>query len=83
MEDIVYINKSLFIFFNLVINDIFGLNICLFFLIVVDEVSVIVWGVGFVDEICEEWVVWINGLILFIGLGGFGIFDDVEIFEFC
>ena len=71
-EDIAHTNKSLFIFPNLVINDILGLNIRSFFPTAADEVSVTVWGAGFADETREERAARINGLISFIGPGGFG-----------
>ncbi|MGC8384730.1 hypothetical protein ACP3P8_20525 [Pseudomonas aeruginosa] len=54
------------------INDILGLNIRLFFPTAADEVSVTVWGAGFADETREERAARINGLISFIGPGGFG-----------
>ncbi len=82
-EDIAHTNKSLFIFPNLVINDILGLNIRSFFPTAADEVSVTVWGAGFADETREERAARINGLISFIGPGGFGTPDDVEILESC
>ncbi len=53
-EDIAHTNKSLFIFPNLVINDILGLNIRSFFPTAADEVSVTVWGAGFADETRES-----------------------------
>lgn len=82
-EDIAHTNKSLFIFPNLVINDILGLNIRTFFPRGADQVSVTVWGAGFADETSEERAARINGLISFIGPGGFGTPDDVEILESC
>ena len=63
------------------INDIPGLNIRSFFPTAADEVSVTVWGAGFADETREERAARINGLISFIGPGGFGTPDDVEILE--
>lgn len=82
-EAIAHTNKSLFIFPNLVINDILGLNIRTFFPVSATQVNVTVWGAGFSDESQQERAARINGLISFIGPGGFGTPDDVEILESC
>lgn len=82
-EAIAHTNKSLFIFPNLVINDILGLNIRTFFPVSSAQVNVTVWGAGFSDESPQERAARINGLISFIGPGGFGTPDDVEILESC
>lgn len=82
-EDMAHTNRSLFIFPNLVINDILGLNIRTFFPISPDEVEVTVWGAGFSNETPEERAARIGALISFIGPGGFGTPDDVEILESC
>lgn len=82
-EEIAHANKSLFIFPNLVINDILGLNVRTFFPTSFDAVDVTVWGAGFSDETEEERAARINGLISFIGPGGFGTPDDVELLESC
>nr|WP_202071054.1 aromatic ring-hydroxylating dioxygenase subunit alpha [Methylocystis sp. Sn-Cys] len=82
-EDMAHTNRSLFIFPNLVINDILGLNIRTFFPTSPDEVEVTVWGAGFSDETTEERAMRVSALISFIGPGGFGTPDDVEILESC
>jgi len=82
-QTIAHTNKSLFIFPNLVINDILGLNIRTFFPVSATQVNVTVWGAGFSNESREERAARINGLISFIGPGGFGTPDDVEILESC
>jgi benzoate/toluate 1,2-dioxygenase alpha subunit len=46
-------------------------------------VDVSVWGAGFADETEEERAMRIDGLISFIGPGGLGTPDDVEILESC
>jgi hypothetical protein len=66
-----------------VINDILGLNIRTFFPVSATQVNVTVWGAGFSNESREERAARINGLISFIGPGGFGTPDDVEILESC
>lgn len=82
-RDMALTNRSLFIFPNLVINDILGLNIRTFFPTGPDKVEVTVWGAGFADETTEERATRIDGLISFIGPGGLGTPDDVEILESC
>lgn len=82
-QDIALTNRSLFIFPNLVINDILGLNIRTFFPTAPNKVEVTVWGAGFVDETDQERAARIDGLISFIGPGGLGTPDDVEILESC
>jgi benzoate/toluate 1,2-dioxygenase alpha subunit len=82
-HDIALTNRSLYVFPNLVINDILGLNIRTFFPSGPTRVDVSVWGAGFADETEEERAMRIDGLISFIGPGGLGTPDDVEILESC
>ena len=81
--DIGKTNRSLFIFPNVVFNDILGLNIRTFFPNSENNLSITVWGAGFKDESEQERKYRINNLISFIGPAGFGTPDDVEILESC
>lgn len=82
-DDMALTNRSLFIFPNLVINDILGLNIRTFFPIAPDRVEVSVWGAGFSNESPAERAARIDGLMSFVGPGGLGTPDDIEILESC
>lgn len=82
-NDMALTNRSLYVFPNLVINDILGLNIRTFFPSAPDRVEVSVWGVGFADETSLERAARIDGLVSFVGSGGLGTPDDIEILESC
>lgn len=82
-NDMALTNRSLFIFPNLVINDILGLNIRTFFPTEPDQVQISVWAAGFENESDLEHQARMDALISFVGPGGLGTPDDVEILESC
>lgn len=82
-QDMALTNRSLFIFPNLVINDILGLNIRTFFPTAPNRAQVSVWAAGFENETTSEHQARIDALISFVGPGGLGTPDDVEILESC
>lgn len=75
--------RLLFIFPNLVINDIVSLTVRYFEPVVADYMTLDAWALGPAEETEEQIARRLNSFLIFIGPGGFATPDDVEVLEEC
>lgn len=76
-------SRNLFIFPNLVINDIMSITVRNFFPVSHDYMEVDAWALGPVDERPEDSALRLDNFLTFLGPGGFATPDDVEMLESC
>jgi hypothetical protein len=75
--------RNLFIYPNLFLIDASGITLRQFWPTAPDQMEVRAWALGPVDEDPRLLAVRLEGYQLFLGPGGFGTADDVEVLEAC
>jgi p-cumate 2,3-dioxygenase alpha subunit len=76
-------SRNLFIFPNLVVNDIMAVTVRTFFPLSPDAMEISAWALAPVDETPEERAVRLDNFLTFLGPGGFATPDDLEALEAC
>lgn len=76
-------NRGLFIFPNVIFNDNMAVTVRTFSPVAVDEAAISLWGLGPIGEDAVDRKLRLDSLLTFVGPGGFGTPDDVEILESC
>lgn len=76
-------NRNLFIFPNLVVNDIMALTVRTYFPIAPDYMLISAWALGPNDESAWARKYRLNNFLEFLGPGGFATPDDAEALEHC
>jgi p-cumate 2,3-dioxygenase subunit alpha len=76
-------NRGLFIFPNVIFNDNMAVTVRTFFPTAVDSISVSLWGLAPKGEELIDRRLRLDSLLTFVGPGGFGTPDDIEILESC
>jgi p-cumate 2,3-dioxygenase subunit alpha len=76
-------NRGLFIFPNVIFNDNMAVTVRTFYPTAVDAVSISLWALAPVAEETPDRKLRLDSLLTFVGPGGFGTPDDVEILESC
>lgn len=76
-------SRNLFIFPNLVINDIMSITVRNFFPVSPGYMEVDAWALAPVDESPEDSALRLDNFLTFLGPGGFATPDDVEMLESC
>ena len=76
-------SRNLFIFPNLIINDIMAITIRTFFPVSPDYMEVSAWALAPSDESPEDRALRLDNFLTFLGPGGYATPDDVEALESC
>jgi p-cumate 2,3-dioxygenase subunit alpha len=76
-------NRNLFIFPNLVVNDIMALTVRTYFPMAADYMIISAWALGPNDETSWARKYRLNNFLEFLGPGGFATPDDAEALEHC
>jgi len=82
-RDMCETNRGLFIFPNLIVNDNMAVTLRTFQPVAVDRIAIQLWALAPKDEAPEARKLRLDSLLTFVGPGGFGTPDDVEILESC
>ena len=82
-RDMCETNRGLFIFPNLIVNDNMAVTLRTFEPVAVDRIAIQLWALAPKDEAPEARKLRLDSLLTFVGPGGFGTPDDVEILESC
>ena len=82
-ERIASLNRNMFIFPNLVINDIMATTIRVFEPIAPDYIEISAWSLGPKNEAERQKANRLYNFLEFLGPGGFATPDDVEMLELC
>jgi p-cumate 2,3-dioxygenase alpha subunit len=81
--EMAHTNRGLFIFPNLILNDNMAVTARTFYPTAIDKVSISLWAFGPKGEERIDRQLRLDSLLTFVGPGGFGTPDDVEILESC
>lgn len=76
-------SRNLFIFPNLIINDIMAITVRTFFPVSHDYMDITAWALAPMDESAENRAMRLDNFLTFLGPGGFATPDDVEMLENC
>lgn len=76
-------SRNLFIFPNLIINDIMAITIRTFFPISPDYMDITAWALAPKEESPENRAMRLDNFLTFLGPGGYATPDDVEMLENC
>jgi p-cumate 2,3-dioxygenase alpha subunit len=76
-------SRNLFIFPNLIINDIMAITVRTFFPVTHDYMEITAWALAPKDESPENRALRLDNFLTFLGPGGFATPDDVEMLENC
>jgi p-cumate 2,3-dioxygenase alpha subunit len=82
-QRIAHTSRNLFIFPNLIINDIMAITIRTFFPATPDYMDITAWALAPVDESAENRHLRLDNFLTFLGPGGFATPDDVDMLEGC
>lgn len=82
-QDMCETNRGLFIFPNLIVNDNMAVTLRTFEPVAVDQVAIHLWALAPKGEDDDARRLRLDSLLTFVGPGGFGTPDDVEILESC
>jgi p-cumate 2,3-dioxygenase subunit alpha len=82
-HQIAHTSRNLFIFPNLIINDIMAITIRTFFPLTPDYMDITAWALAPVDESEENRHLRLDNFLTFLGPGGFATPDDVDMLEGC
>ncbi len=82
-ERIARYSRNLFIFPNLIINDIMAVTIRTFFPFSPDYMEIRAWALAPVEENAEDRAFRLDNYLTFLGPGGYATPDDVEALESC
>ncbi|WP_265654066.1 aromatic ring-hydroxylating oxygenase subunit alpha [Verminephrobacter aporrectodeae] len=82
-RDMCETNRGLFIFPNLIVNDNMAVTLRTFEPVDVDRVAIQLWALAPKGEDDAARKLRLDSLLTFVGPGGFGTPDDVEILESC
>jgi p-cumate 2,3-dioxygenase alpha subunit len=77
------LNRNLFIFPNLIINDITAITVRTFFPVSADYMEISAWALAPKEESPENRALRLDNFLTFLGPGGFATPDDVEMLESC
>ncbi len=76
-------SRNLFIFPNLIINDIMAITVRTFFPVSPDYMEVTAWSLAPKDESAADRALRLDNFLTFLGPGGYATPDDVEALESC
>ena len=76
-------SRNLFIFPNLIINDIMAITVRTFFPLAPDYIEINAWALAPHKESPEDRALRLDNFLTFLGPGGFATPDDVEALESC
>jgi p-cumate 2,3-dioxygenase alpha subunit len=76
-------SRNLFIFPNLIINDVMAITVRTFFPVSPDFMEVSAWALAPSDESPEDRALRLDNFLTFLGPGGYATPDDVEALESC
>lgn len=76
-------SRNLFIFPNLIINDIMAITIRTFFPVAPDYIDINAWALAPKEESSTDRALRLDNFLTFLGPGGFATPDDVEALESC
>ncbi|MGH8059770.1 MAG: aromatic ring-hydroxylating oxygenase subunit alpha [Candidatus Entotheonellia bacterium] len=76
-------SRNLFIFPNLIINDIMAITVRTFFPTTPDYMEITAWALAPSEESPENRALRLDNFLTFLGPGGFATPDDVEMLECC
>ena len=82
-DKIAHTSRNLFIFPNLIINDIMAITIRTFFPAAPDYMDITAWALAPMDESEENRHLRLDNFLTFLGPGGFATPDDVDMLESC
>jgi len=80
---IAHTSRNLFIFPNLIINDIMAITIRTFFPVSPDYLGINAWALAPSDESPQDRALRLDHFLTFLGPGGYATPDDVEALESC
>ncbi|MBJ27723.1 MAG: p-cumate dioxygenase [Chloroflexi bacterium] len=76
-------SRNLFIFPNLIVNDIMAITIRTFFPVTPDYMEIRAWALAPKDESPDDRALRLDNYLTFLGPGGYATPDDVEALEAC
>ena len=82
-RDMCETNRGLFVFPNLIVNDNMAVTLRTFEPVAVDRIAIQLWALAPKGEDDAARKLRLDSLLTFVGPGGFGTPDDVEILESC